>query len=36
MISVNDEFVVDIEELNIFGNGVCHIDSFIVFVLVIY
>ena len=33
MVKQNETYVVEIEETNIFGNGVCHIDSFIVFVV---
>ena len=32
MLSLNETYTVSIEEMNIFGNGVCHIDSFVVFV----
>ena len=32
MVKINEIYTVEIEEVNIFGNGVCHIDSFVVFV----
>jgi len=32
MVSLNEIYTVEIEDTNIFANGVCHIDSFVVFV----
>ena len=32
MVRINDIYTVEIEDTNIFGNGVCHIDGFVVFV----
>ena len=32
MLNLNDVYEVQIEEMNIFANGVCHIDSMVVFV----
>ncbi len=33
MVKQNEIYTVEIEESNIFANGICHIDSFVVFVL---
>ncbi len=32
MVKINDIYTVTIEDVNIFGNGICHIDGFVVFV----
>ena len=32
MVKINDVYNVDITDTNIFGNGICHIDGFVVFV----
>ena len=32
MVALDEIYEVEIESVNIFGNGVCHIDSFVVFV----
>ena len=32
MVKQNEIYTVEIEENNVFGNGICHIDSFVVFV----
>ena len=32
MVNLNEIYEVVIEDTNIFANGVCHIDSFVVFV----
>lgn len=32
MVNLNEIYTVEIEDTNIFANGICHIDSFVVFV----
>ena len=32
MVGLNEIYTVEIEDTNIFANGICHIDSFVVFV----
>lgn len=32
MVKLNEIYTVEIEDTNIFANGICHIDSFVVFV----
>ena len=32
MVKINDVYTVEITDTNIFGNGICHIDGFVVFV----
>lgn len=32
MVTINEIYEVEIEDTNIFANGICHIDSFVVFV----
>lgn len=32
MVKINDIYTVEITDTNIFGNGICHIDGFVVFV----
>ena len=32
MVKINDIFTVEIEDTNIFANGICHIDGMVVFV----
>ena len=32
MVKIGEAYSVKIEDVNIFGNGICHIDSFVVFV----
>ena len=32
MVNLNEIYTVEIEDTNIFANGICHIDSFVIFV----
>ena len=32
MVNLNEVYTVEIEDTNIFANGICHVDSFVVFV----
>ncbi len=32
MVNLNEIYTVEIEDTNVFANGICHIDSFVVFV----
>ncbi len=32
MVKIGERYSVKIEDVNIFGNGICHLDSFVVFV----
>ena len=32
MVKINDIFTVEIEDTNIFANGICHIDGMVIFV----